>query len=502
MTRSDDPFDTRNNKTVIRPRPGGAPSGASPFGGAGGPNSTVFSPQPFGVTPDAGFARMPAPGYSGPNDWVPQQAPELATPNVAESRTPRRKIPLNVAINAHTNAQVKATNPITQAAVPLLVLLGRLRQMVVEMDAVPLMQHVSRSINEFERTLLAQGIDQEQVQVAKYTLCATADDIVQNLPGTEKHVWLQYSMLAQFFGVRTSGTVLFDKIRQLIANPTVYYNLLELIHACLSLGFEGQYRAAAGGDIELQRVRRDVFQTLRTARPRGADDISPRWRGVATRLRGLDDGVPLWVFGAVAVAFLAGLYMLLRFFIAGEGDAVAQTLVQMHPKTPIEIQRQEFKPLEEKAIVVDTTQLDRIRGALAEEISGGMVAVEPKGERIVIAVNNVLLFDSGSADVRPEFAELAHRIAASLDKEPGSINIVGHTDNVKPRPTSRFKSNYDLSVKRAESVAKLLEGLVQDPSRIQVEGRGEDDPVAPNDTPEGRAKNRRVEITIPREETL
>ena len=218
-------------------------------------------------------------------------------PFSSRRRTARRlsrKIPLNVALNAHVRANVKATNPITQAAVPLLVLLGRLRQMVVEMDAVPLMQHVSRSITEFERTLLGQGINKDLVQISKYTLCATADDIVQNLPGTEKHVWLQYSMLAQFFGARTSGTVLFDKIRELLTNPVAYYDALELIHACLSLGFEGQFRSAAGGDVELQRVRRDVFQALRSVRPRGTDEISPRWRGVNTKLGRLGDGLPLW----------------------------------------------------------------------------------------------------------------------------------------------------------------------------------------------------------------
>ncbi|KJS08462.1 MAG: hypothetical protein VR78_18210 [Hoeflea sp. BRH_c9] len=492
MSNSDDPFGANNgNKTVIRPRPGGA-SGQSGFGaGSASSGSTVFSNQPFG---------SPAANLSGPTDWVSQQSPEYA-PKQVQPR-PTRKIPLNVAIAAHSNAEVKTTNPITQAAVPLLVLLGRLRQLVVDMDAVPLMQHVARSINEFERTLLARGIDQEQVQIAKYTLCATADDIVQNLPGTEKHVWLQYSMLAQFFGARTSGTVLFDKIRQLLANPTVYYDLLELIHSCLSLGFEGQYRAAAGGDIELQRIRRDVFQTLRTVKPRGTDEISPRWRGVVTRMRVAGEGMPLWAIGALALAFLAGVYMLLRFIIAGEGDAMAQTMVQLHPKTAIEIRREEFKPLVTEVFEADKAQLERIREALAPEIEEGLADAFIKGEKIVLTVSNVLLFPSGSADVTPEFEPLANRIAVALDKEPGPINIVGHTDNVKLRATSRFKSNYDLSVARAESVAGLIRKFIAEADRITVIGKGEDEPVASNDTAEDRAKNRRVEINIPREESL
>jgi type VI secretion system protein ImpK len=473
---------------------------ASPFGA---PNRTVIAPQPFGGgQPQSNpFApRNPAATSSSGADWVPQHSPEFSQPQ-QQPRRPTRKIPLNVAINAHTDAEVRTANPITQAAVPLLVLLGRLRQMVVEMDAMPLMQHVARSIKEFERSSLAKGIDAEQVQIAKYTLCATADDIVQNLPGGDKHVWLQYSMLAQFFGERTSGTVLFEKIRQLISNPTVYYDLLELIHACLSLGFEGQYRAAAGGDIELQRIRRDVFQTLRTVRPRGTDEISPRWRGVMTKMGGLGDGIPLWAIAALASAFLAALFMALRFLIAADGDAMASTLVDLHPKKPVEIRRSnEAVPMPQMEI--KSTQLDRIRTALAPEIEQGTVSAAVKGESIVVGVSNVLLFASGAADVKPEFEPLAKRIAEALEREPGPINIVGHTDNVRPKATSRFKSNFDLSVKRAESVAAAIRPGISQPDRIVISGRGEDDPVAPNDTAEGRAQNRRVDIGIPREETL
>lgn len=503
MSQSDDPFG-RGNKTVIRPRPGGVPdnqpASQSPFGA---PNRTVIAPQPFGGgQPQSNpFApNNPAATSSSGADWVSQHSPEFSQPQ-QQPRRPTRKIPLNVAINAHTDAEVRTANPITQAAVPLLVLLGRLRQMVVEMDAMPLMQHVARSIKEFERSSLAKGIDAEQVQIAKYTLCATADDIVQNLPGGDKHVWLQYSMLAQFFGERTSGTVLFEKIRQLIANPTVYYDLLELIHACLSLGFEGQYRAASGGDIELQRIRRDVFQTLRTVRPRGTDEISPRWRGVMTKMGGLGDGIPLWALAALASAFLAALFMALRFLIAADGDAMASTLVDLHPKKPVEIRRSnEAVPM--PPMEIKSTQLDRIRAALAPEIEQGTVSAAAKGESIVVGVSNVLLFASGAADVKPEFEPLAKRIAEALEKEPGPINIVGHTDNVRPKATSRFKSNFDLSVKRAESVAAAIRPGISQPDRIAISGKGEDDPVAPNDTAEGRAQNRRVDIGIPREETL
>ncbi len=65
------------------------------------------------------------------------------------------------------------------------------------MQAVPLMNHVAQSIRDFEKKVLDAGVNQEDVRIAKYALCGTADDIVQDLPGTDRGVWMQYSMMAQ-----------------------------------------------------------------------------------------------------------------------------------------------------------------------------------------------------------------------------------------------------------------------------------------------------------------
>ena len=178
-------------------------------------------------------------------------------PNAGQQEAPpepTEKIPLEIALNARDGGEYSASNPITAAAAPLLILLGRLRLMIIDMQAVPLMTHVAQEIRDFEKKAGEAGVAQEDIMVAKYALCGTADDIVQNLPGTDRHVWMQYSMLAQFFQVRTSGVGFFEELKKILANPAPRYDLLELMHACLSLGFEGQYRGAAGGDVQLQNV--------------------------------------------------------------------------------------------------------------------------------------------------------------------------------------------------------------------------------------------------------
>lgn len=415
---------------------------------------------------------------------------------------PVEKIPLEVALNARDGFGYSASNPIVAAAAPLLILLGRLRLMIVEMQAVPLMNHAANQIREFERKALEAGVAREDVMVAKYALCGTADDIVQNLPGENRQVWLQYSMLAQFFQVRTSGVGFFEELNKLLANPAPHYNLLELMHACLSLGFEGQYRGMTGGDRELQRVRRDVYETLRHLKSRADEDISPRWRGMARSMRNMGTVVPVWAIASVAAAALVGVYFLLRFIISGDGDALADKLLALNPAEPITIERTAFFEPFKGPDFDKTTQLERIRGALSDQIDAGQLKVDRKGDYIVVEINNIVLFPSGSADVSSKFEPLAQRIAAALNPEPGPINIVGHTDNVKLRATSRFKSNYELSLARARSVDDMLSSKIDDPSRIVVKGKGSDEPIADNSTAEGRAQNRRVEIMIPGEETL
>lgn len=111
------------------------------------------------------------------------------------------------------------------------------------------------------------------------------------------------------------------------------------MHACLLLGFEGQYRGSAGGDSALQRVRRDVYQTLRHVKARADDDISPRWRGLALRMGQFDAGIPLWAIASGAAALLAGVFFLLRFLIGNDGEALASRLVDLHPTATIGIVR-------------------------------------------------------------------------------------------------------------------------------------------------------------------
>ena len=105
------------------------------------------------------------------------------------------------------------------------------------------------------------------------------------------------------------------------------------------------------------------------------------------------------------------------------------------------------------------------------------------------------LFDSGSATLSGDREALLRRIGEALAKVPGQVLVTGHTDNVQSR-SARFPSNWHLSEARAASVRTLLLGTGLPAERVQAQGKGEAEPVAPNDSAANRARNRRVEIEL------
>ena len=119
-------------------------------------------------------------------------------------------------------------------------------------------------------------------------------------------------------------------------------------------------------------------------------------------------------------------------------------------------------------------------------------------EGLIVTFSEKYMFDSGKADIYPEAKEVIKNIASLLVDEPNRISIEGHTDNT-PINTPEFPSNWELSTKRATNVLKyLLEELKFEPKRLTAAGFGEWHPVAPNDTPENKAKNRRVDLIVRR----
>ncbi len=138
----------------------------------------------------------------------------------------------------------------------------------------------------------------------------------------------------------------------------------------------------------------------------------------------------------------------------------------------------------------------KIKSTLKNEIKKGDIEVETKGKDIIIRVPEKASFSSGSANLNKSFTKTLHKIAQTVKGISGSITISGHTDD-RPISTNQYRSNWDLSSARAVSLAHsvMKMGKIKR-DRLVVTGHADTRPVAPNRTPAGRAKNRRVEIVI------
>lgn len=140
----------------------------------------------------------------------------------------------------------------------------------------------------------------------------------------------------------------------------------------------------------------------------------------------------------------------------------------------------------------------QIESALAGEISAGDVAVQESGEGLVVSLREIGFFDSGSDEIKASSAGAFARLADILRQTDREIRIEGHTDNV-PIHNARFSSNWDLSAARATATVRLLiQSYSLRPQLLGASGYAEYRPVASNDSPAGRAANRRVDIVVPR----
>lgn len=177
---------------------------------------------------------------------------------------------------------------------------------------------------------------------------------------------------------------------------------------------------------------------------------------------------------------------------AGEDESAKIKPDQAPPASPEQQMMQEIQEL-----VAETRRdVNKLEESLESEVAGGQLDIESGFRSITIRIKEQGSFNSGSADLQPSFAGVMAKLRGVLKDVNGRISVEGHTDNIDIR-TSRFPSNWALSSARALSVAHSLmeEGLIPN-ERFIVVGYAETKPFLSNDTTEGRAANRRVELVV------
>ena len=184
----------------------------------------------------------------------------------------------------------------------------------------------------------------------------------------------------------------------------------------------------------------------------------------------------------------------------GEQAARIAALEKQRDELALQLEEQKKRVVQVETVREETSKtyaqmIEKMRSEIAE---GQVTITELKG-RLTVNMVDAILFDSGKADIKPEGRQVLQKVAEVIGQvEDKAIRVEGHTDNVKigGALARAFASNWELSASRAINVARYLQRLGVDPSLLSAAAYGEYRPVSENDTPEGRAKNRRIEIVL------
>ena len=211
----------------------------------------------------------------------------------------------------------------------------------------------------------------------------------------------------------------------------------------------------------------------------------------------------LFAFFVVMYAISAVNESKYRVLASSLGDAFGKTpsrdvpVPQLPNQTlPPEVQQRTLKQqqtIEEQAHM--TEEASNLLAVMAPLVKEGKVRVTQSRRGVSIEINANVLFTAGQAELEPQSLTVLRAVAQHLRKEPFNLEITGHTDNI-PISTSAFVSNWELSAVRATSVVRLLAENGIAPARLFAIGREASQPIASNDTADGRARNRRVELMI------
>lgn len=376
---------------------------------------------------------------------------------------------------------VSGGNPLVAAANTLLNLIPQMRRMVTNPDPGAFQQVLLERVRQFENQAGTAGVNMETTIGARYCLCTVLDEAAAQTAWGGTGVWSKYSLLVDLHNETWGGEKFFQLLAKLIQTPHQHIDLIELMYFCLTLGFEGRYRVIENGFAQLEALKARLLQLIENTRGERGNALALRWRGVERKAVPPWTLVPLWVAMALTVVLAFGIYFWFNYRLAGQSDDVFAAI------NGVRFPKFQAPPV--------AAAKPRLRQFLEPEIREGLVEVNDDADRSTITLRGDGLFDPASTVVKPRYTAVLERVAAALGEVSGKVVVNGYTDS-SPIRSARFPSNWHLSRERAQAVSELLVRGMRDGRRVQAEGRGDADPVAPNTTVEGKARNRRVEIVL------
>jgi type VI secretion system protein ImpK len=374
-----------------------------------------------------------------------------------------------------------ADNPLLEAAQPLLLTLANMPTTLDLYDngIETLRELLIREVHLYQTLCDQANLRREHILAVRYCLCTALDEAANKTSWGGGGAWARKSLLIVFHNESYGGEKIFLLIGRLSPNPQEYSDVLEVIYRILSLGFEGRYSVRPDGRKQLDLIRQQLLSIISSGRDPVARDLSPHWLAEASgKFRQLHS-VPVWISAAFFTCLLLAVFVWFKFQLVDTGTRLQQRIAAISKAVP--------PPA--------TTSVLRLKTLLKNEIERGVVSVNENARQSQVTFLGDFMFVPGKKTVNPRIMPVLDKVASEINKVSGTVTVTGHTDN-QPIHTAEFPSNQVLSEKRAAEVAALLTNKGVAESRLKIVGLGDSAPVDNNNTAEGRAKNRRVDIVV------
>ncbi|WP_034947530.1 type IVB secretion system protein IcmH/DotU [Erwinia oleae] len=380
---------------------------------------------------------------------------------------------------------VSHDNPLLTAAAPLLNAIVQIRLAVTHDDPAGLRQQLVDEMRQFEARCKQAGLPFDTIIGARYCLCSVLDEAAAQTPWGTRGIWSGNGLLVTFHNESWGGEKVFQLLSRVSQTPDQHLWLLEIIHYCLLLGYEGRYRGMDQGRIQRDALRNRLTQLIAETRgaPLRETAVEPLHDTLQNTL--WRPPAPLWACFAVTAFVAALLYSGLNWRLGNATEPLLRAIWQMPlPKTEIAVRTNASQAL-----------LD-LRRRLGDLIASRQldVADGTNGSKVIIQAD--ALYASNRSDLSPQGKTIINRVAAAMDDSKGTIQVSVYTDN-QPVPDNNFASNFEYSLARARAVTLQMREQMAMPGHLfRSEGRGDSNPLLPDDSAENRAQNRRVEIIL------
>lgn len=418
-------------------------------------------------------------------DWV--QKPGMKSSEQGDMPEPDDKVFKNHLMLKSESVQQRmlkvstAESPLLEAAQPLLRALSDMPEQIADLSNVEMLKTTLKSqINLFSIVCDEVNIPWKKMAIVRYCLCTALDEAAHTTAWGLESGWSQSNLLNHFEGDNDGGNKFFLLIGRLSMNPSEFADVLEVLLRILGLGFEGRYSIVEEGDRQLTKIRQRLLTLIQSTRETTLSLLSPHGLQPHAPVRREKMIVPVRLTALCTGMVVAAAFIGCKYWLSMRADGLRNDIYLM------------------QNIKVTTPQLKmrlRLAVLLRKEINQQLLSVDETQKQSKVVLHGDSLFLSGSIKVQPQMVNVIERVAREVRRVNGDVVIVGHTDNT-PIHRPGLENNEVLSEKRAAEVASYFTAAGLPASKVKVQGVGSSQPLASDDTAQGRAKNRRVEFFV------